>query len=355
LLASLGTRQEAPYKMVLTHGFVVDANGRKYSKSAKNYTPPDQILKQNGAELLRLWVAAEDYRSDISVSTEIMTRLTEAYRKIRNTARYLLGNLNEFSPEAASVPKEAFWEIDRWVLHTLQKLIGKVNKGYDSFSFHTIFHEINRFCTVDLSAIYLDILKDRLYTFPKNSPERLAAQQTLFLTITNLVRLMAPILSFTADEIWEAIPSWKGKEASVHLASFPQPDPDWIDEALAERWEKFWKIREEANKALEKARQLKLIGNSLEAKLVIFAEEEPAKLLQAFQKHLPDLFIVSQVELKEDELSQSTYKSPLYRSLTFLVKKAEGIKCDRCWNYRTSVGENATHPLLCQRCVEAVS
>lgn len=359
LLASLGTRGQAPYKAVITHGMVVDGEGRKYSKSAKNYMPIEGLITQYGVDLLRLWVASEDYSSDISVSNEIMKRLSEAYRKIRNTARYLLGNLDGYEPQgpvlnATLTDTAAFWEIDRWILHALQKLITRSEAAYETFSFHTIFQEVNRFCTVELSSIYCDILKDRLYTFPKKHPERLAAQHTLFQIITTLTRILAPILSFTADEIWQSIPAWKGKEASVHLCSFPKAEPYWLNESLADRWQNFWTVREEANKALEKARAVKLIGNSLEAKLHIHAQNAPLHLLEAFEKHLADLFLVSQVELHKAPLKEATYKSSL-PVLEFFVTKAEGQKCERCWNYRTRIGKNKEHPTLCERCTEAVT
>ncbi|MBI1909331.1 MAG: isoleucine--tRNA ligase [Deltaproteobacteria bacterium] len=359
LLASLGTRGVPPYKTVLTHGFVVDGEGKKYSKSAKNYLPPDKMLKNNGADVLRLWVAAEDYRGDIRISDEIIKRLAEAYRKIRNTARFILGNLSDFDPDQDKVSADSLWEIDRWALHTTQKLIERTRQGYEEFAFHLIFHEVNRFCTVDLSSLYLDILKDRLYTFAKTSPDRRAAQTALFEIITTLSRLIAPVLSFTADEIWAKIPPWKGGEASVHLSRFPTSQSRWIDEALGDRWSRFWRVRGEITKGLEMARQAKVIGNSLEARVTLSAEDETEALLQNFEKMLPDLLIVSQVTRSQTPLENPApgtvfYKSTEIPHLLVTVEKAEGEKCARCWAFRTSVGKNPGHPLLCDRCREVL-
>ena len=356
MLASIGTRGKAPYRSVLTHGFVVDGEGKKYSKSAKNYVPPDKVLKEHGAEILRLWVAAEDYRSDIRVSDEILKRLVEAYRKIRNTCRYLLGNLYDFDPNlfprlergSPPFPKRDPSEIDKYVLHSLQKLVLRVSKAYEEFNFHIIFHELNRFCTVDLSAFYLDILKDRLYASAKNDPQRRAAQFVLSETASVLARLMAPILSFTAEEVWSYLPSFAGKEQSVHLASFPEPQPARIDESLSSRWGRFRELRDEIMKALEKARADKVIGSGLEAKVIWIAEGEPETLLDSFQHQLPTLFIVSQVE-KGLDIPETAYRSPVFPTLFVKVEKADGKKCLRCWNYSRTVG-TLDPPDLCERC-----
>ncbi len=243
--------------------------------------------------------------------------------------------------------------IHRWALHQLQKLIQRVQEAYDKFEFHIIFHELNRFCTVDLSAFYLDILKDRLYTSGKESAARRNAQKVFFEMITVLARLMAPILAFTAEEIWQSIPDYSGKEKSVHLTSFPKPDTHWIDESLASRWDSFFKLRSEILKGLEKARQAKMIGNSLEAKLVIIAEGDPKRELESFNTTLTDLLQVSQVEWGMD-ISESAMKSEQFPTLFMDVKKADGKKCDRCWRWNITVGDYPDHPTVCDRCYEVV-
>ncbi|HEX5035869.1 MAG TPA: isoleucine--tRNA ligase [bacterium] len=348
LLASIGTRGRAPYETVLTHGFVVDSQGKKYSKSAGNYVPPDKVLKENGAEILRLWVAAEDYRNDIRVSNEILTRLVEAYRKIRNTGRYLLGNLFDFDP-ATSFQDVELREIDKWALHHLQKLVQRAEDAYEGYNFHVIFHELNRYCTVDLSAFYLDILKDRLYTSGKKDPARRGAQRVLFEIAATLARIMAPILSFTSEEIWDHLPAVPNKATSVHLTGFPAADPAWVNEALAERWENFQAVRAEVLKVLEKARQAKTIGTSLEAKVILTATDEPEALLRSFENDLPDLLQASQV-VWGTALSSNATRSEAFPTLFIEVVKADGAKCERCWRFSTRVGEFSDHPTVCERC-----
>ncbi|HSA59448.1 MAG TPA: isoleucine--tRNA ligase [bacterium] len=348
LLASIGTRGKAPYETVLTHGFVVDSNGKKYSKSAGNYVPPDKVLKESGAEILRLWVAAEDYRNDIRVSNEILTRLTEAYRKIRNTGRYLLGNLFDFDP-ATPLQDVTFHEIDRWALHRLQKLVQKAGDAYEGYNFHIIFHELNRYCTVELSAFYLDILKDRLYTFAKKDPARRGAQRVLFEIASTLAQIIAPILSFTAEEIWQHLPSFSGKAESVHLTDFPVADERWVDESLGARWDDFQAARDEVLKVLEKARQAKRIGTSLQAKVVLTATDEPERLFKSFGAELPDLLQVSQVAWGT-ALSPTADRSERFPTLFIEVQPADGTKCERCWRFSPRVGEFPDHPAVCERC-----
>lgn len=352
LLTSIGTRSRAPYHQVLTHGFVVDSKGKKYSKSAGNYIPPEKVIKENGAEILRLWVAAEDYRNDIRVSNEILTRLVEAYRKIRNTCRFILGNLHDYHPDDSHDFELS--GIDLWALHQTQKLISKVERAYEEYNFHVIFHEINRFCTVDLSSFYLDILKDRLYTFKKDSSLRRGSQNVLFEIISSLARLMAPILAFTAEEVWQHMPAFRGKPVSVHLADFPKAKTEKIDESLASQWEEFRSIRNEVLKALEKARQSKMIGNSLEARLIVVASEEPLHILKYFENSLADLLQVSQFEWGLD-ISDQAQKSEAYPTLFIEVKKANGAKCERCWRWSETVGSFPDHPTVCKRCHEVLT
>jgi isoleucyl-tRNA synthetase len=351
LLASVTTDEKAPYKSVLTHGFVVDGAGKKMSKSAGNVVAPQDVIKQSGAEVLRLWVAAQDYREDLRISQEILNHLVEAYRKIRNTCRFLLSNLYDFDPTVHRVPYERLPELDRWALLRLGEVIPRVKRGYEEFEFHTIFHALNNFCAVDLSAIYLDILKDRLYTFHRDSPLRRSSQTVLFDALVALTKLMAPILSFTADEIWRMLPDAvrRGAETcSVHLVSFPEPDPKWQDTELAQRWERLLQVREAVLAALEEKRRGKLIGSSLEARIVIDANPDRYELLRRYVQDLPTIFIVSDVEFRQ------VHNLPLNPDFTVRVEKATGNKCERCWNYRAAVGTFPDHPTLCDRCVEAI-
>jgi isoleucyl-tRNA synthetase len=317
LLAGMTTDGKPPYEAVLTHGFVVDGAGKKMSKSAGNVVAPQDVIKQSGAEILRLWVAAQDYREDLRISPEILTHLVEAYRKIRNTCRFLLSNLYDFDPAVHRVAYEKLPELDRWALLRLGELIPKVRTAYEAYEFHTIFHALNNFCSVDLSSVYLDILKDRLYTFHKDAHERRSSQTVLFEILVALTRLMAPVLSFTADEMWRMLPEAARKEASVHLASFPESNPKWADEKLAQRWEKLLEIRVAVQASLEAQRRDKVIGSALEAKVVVL-------------------------------------EGGSGNGVSSEIRRAEGKKCERCWNYRPAVGTFKDHPTLCDRCVEAI-
>jgi isoleucyl-tRNA synthetase len=351
LLAGVVTDHRAPYRSVLTHGFVVDGAGKKMSKSAGNVIAPQDVIKQSGAEILRLWVAAQDYREDLRISQEILNHLIEAYRKIRNTCRFLLSNLYDFDPAQHRVPYEQLPELDRWALGRLGELIPRVARAYEEFEFHTIFHALNNFCAVDLSAVYLDILKDRLYTFRKDSPLRRGSQTVLFDVLVALTKLMAPILSFTAEEIWRMLPEAARREAgadSVHLASFPEAHPKWKDEALAQRWERLLEIRTRVQAELELRRREKIIGASLEARVILQANPDAYSLLKKYEQDLPTLFIVSQVEVEE------VHHLPQQSDVSVTVVKAEGEKCERCWNYRPAVGTFPDHRTLCDRCVEAI-
>ncbi len=343
LLTSVGTRGCAPYSTVLTHGFVVDGEGRKMSKSAGNVILPEEVIRDYGAEILRLWVAAEDYRDDIKLSEEILRRLSEAYRRVRNTCRYILGNVYDYDPEKETVPYGDLMELDRWALHRLQNLVSRALDAYERFEFHIIYHSINNFCAVDMSARYLDILKDRLYVLPARSIERKSAQTALYEILMTLVKLMAPILSFTAEEVWGYLRRDRG--GSAHLQQFPTVKDEFSDEELARRWEVIWQVREEVSKALEGARREKLIGLSLDAQVSIALPKGLYDLLSQYEDQLRGIFIVSQVTLSTDTD---------IKGVTVEVKKAEGEKCGRCWVYDTSVGRNARHPTICRRCVETI-
>jgi isoleucyl-tRNA synthetase len=351
LLAGVVTDRRAPYEAVLTHGFVLDGQGKKMSKSAGNVVAPQDVIKQSGAEILRLWVSAQDYRDDVRISPEILNHLIEAYRKIRNTCRFLLSNLYDFDPLRHRVPYAQLPELDRWALLRLEDLKTKVRRAYEEFEFHTIYHALNNFCSVDMSAVYLDILKDRLYTFRADSAARRGSQTALFEIILALTKLMAPILSFTAEEIWRSLSGQFGKvlEAeSVHLAAFPEPKPEWQDSRLTKSWERLLDIRAAVQAALEEQRRNKVIGSSLEAVVEIQANPDTYEFLKPYESDLATLFIVSGAKLTAVDLL------PDQQKLAVTVSKATAQKCERCWNYREAVGTIAAHPTLCDRCAEAV-
>ena len=351
LLAGVVTDRRAPYRSVLTHGFVLDGQGKKMSKSAGNVVAPQDVIKQSGAEILRLWVSAQDYREDLRISPEILTHLIEAYRKIRNTCRFLLSNLYDFDPVTHRIPYEQLPELDRWALMRLEELKGRVRKAYDECEFHAIYHALNNFCSVDLSAVYLDILKDRMYTFRADSPLRRGSQTVLYDIVVAMTKLMAPVLSFTAEEIWRTLSSQMPdvlEVHSVHLAPFPEANLTLSDNDLRVRWEQLLQVREEVLARLEEARREKHIGSSLEARLVIEANPDRYEQLRRYSKDLATIFIVSDVELRQ--VNYLSHKP----DFKVEVKKAVGEKCERCWNYRSSVGLSSAHPTLCDRCMEAV-
>lgn len=343
LLTSVGTRGHAPYGSVLTHGFVVDGEGKKMSKSAGNVVAPGEVINKLGADVLRLWVSAEDYKDDIKISDEILKRLADAYFRIRNTFRFLLGNLYDFNPEKDRIPYSDLYEIDRWALHRLQKLISRVREAYERFEFHIVYHSVQNFCAVEMSSTYFDILKDRLYTFASRSQGRRSAQTVLYEILKGLTGLMAPILSFTSEEVWQYLPGEEGKEESIHLTLFPEVRRDYLDEGLNERWERIWEIRTLVTKALEEARKEKKIGLSLDAQVHLSLPEKEYLFLQAYEKELKSIFIVSSVTLHQGE-----------KGVRVEVLRADGTKCERCWNYDTSVGKDPGHPSACGRCVEVL-
>ena len=355
LLTAVGTRQQAPYKAVLTHGFVVDAEGHKMSKSLGNVIAPSEVIDKYGAEILRLWVSATDYREDIRISENILKQLSDAYRRIRNTSRFILGNLFDFDPALDSVSYKAMPEIDRFALHKLQQLVEITLKAYGAYEYHVIYHALYNYCTLDLSAFYLDILKDRLYTLPPKSVGRKSAQTVMYLLMDTLVRLMAPLLPFTADEIWKHMPGFKDKASSVHLTLLPAFNSQWKDESLAQKWEKILQVRAEVTKALEKARTEKRIGHPLDAAVIISAEEDLYNALKPYAEDLRFIFIVSKVTLLENERVDASFESENVAGLSIKVEVAEGEKCERCWVHETSVGSNKEQPSICGRCQQALA
>lgn len=351
LLTAVGRKGKAPYKAVLTHGFVVDGDGRKMSKSVGNVIAPKKVIDQYGAEILRLWVAASDYKDDVRISDNILKQLSDAYRRIRNTCRFLIGNLYDFNPATDMVAEEALTDLDRYALHKLNLLVERVNRAYETYGFHTVYHGIHNFCTVDLSALYLDILKDRLYTEAPDSAVRRSAQTGMYRILDALVRMMAPILPCTAEEIWKFMPEREGKESSIHMAARPEAEQA-LDTALAEKWEMITRIRAEVTKVLETARKDKLIGHPLDAKVRICAGGEAAQVLEGYREELRQIFIVSEIELVAD--SQGLVASEEIPGLSIGVEKASGEKCERCWVYDTSVGTHGDHPGVCNRCKNAL-
>jgi isoleucyl-tRNA synthetase len=342
LMIGIADHDRAPYKTVITHGWTLDAQGRAMHKSAGNAVEPDKVIKQSGAEIIRLWCASSNYMDDMRASDEILQRVTDGYRKLRNTARFALGNLDGFNPERDRVPVEEMEEIDRWALAELSRVTKKVLAAYEAYEFHNVYQSLFNFATVTLSARYFDILKDRLYTFAPRNKARRAAQTVLLQIADSLARMLAPILVFTADEIWESLPN--RTEPSIHLALLPAAG-EGSDDALLEEWASLFATRDIVLRALEEARVAKKIGSSLQAKVRLEASGNTLELLQRHQNDLRYLFIVSQVEL-------GTAKEGEDVSITISV--ADGAKCERCWNYSTRVGESEKYPTVCERCVAAL-
>ncbi|MEK6709846.1 MAG: isoleucine--tRNA ligase, partial [Nitrospinota bacterium] len=354
LLAAVGVKGAAPYREVLTHGYVVDGQGRKMSKSLGNTIAPEEVIKKYGAEVLRLWVAGENYREDIRISPQILERLAEAYRRIRNTCRFLLGNLQDyaaFDPGADTVPLAGRPEIDRLILSRLDRLIERVRRAYDEYEFHMVFHALNNFCSVDLSSFYLDVLKDRLYVALPRDAGRLAGLGTLHEILDALLRLMAPVLTFTAEEAYQLTPRLHG--ASVHLAPMPEADPARRDPALEEKWEPLLRVRGEVLKALELARQGqgKGKGGSLNFEVRLWAPGPLRAKLAPLAQEMEDVFIVSRARLAEGaEAPAGAYRSEEVEGLAVLVAEARGKKCAMSWKVTEDVGFDPRFPDLSARC-----
>ncbi len=353
LLTSVAWRGEAPYKAVCTHGWVVDGEGRKMSKSLGNGILAEEIIEQYGADILRLWVCSSDYHADIRISKEILKQLSEGYRKIRNTARYILGNLGDFNPETDCVADKDLLELDKWALYRLNDLVAKAVEGYETFDFHIIYHAMHNFCTVDMSNFYLDVLKDRLYADGAQSLSRRAAQTVIYRILRKLTLLLAPILAFTADEIWKFIPADKGYDGEcVMYNQLPTPEKNTVSEEFIAHWDRILILRDAANKALENARAEKRIGKPLEAKVVLHAEGELYDFMSSVKEELADLFIVSQVEIAGDTAGEFVDES--VEGLSVSILPADGEKCVRCWKYSPYVGSHEKHPELCERCAQVV-
>jgi isoleucyl-tRNA synthetase len=346
LLVGLGTRGAPPFRAVLTHGFFVDEEGRKMSKSLGNTIEPQEIIAKSGAEIIRLWVAMVDYREEIRIGPEILARVVEAYRKLRNTLRILAANLYDFDPARDLVPAGALEPVDRYILARYAALALDVRASYDAFNFQGVVHGLNAFATVELSAFYVDVAKDRLYTLGAASPSRRAAQTAMYLMVDGLARLVAPILPVTADQLWKALPG--EREVSVHLAEFPPANAleGLLNDEVVADWRRLLAIRDLANVEIEARRQGKLFGTSLGAQLALKAAGDDLALLRRYEADLPALFIVSAVAVDE---------APTGEPLTVAASKADGVKCDRCWRIVPSVASAAGHEGLCDRCVDALA
>jgi isoleucyl-tRNA synthetase len=350
LITGTAVRGRSPYKAILSHGFTLDGEGKKMSKSLGNTIDPNKVCNSLGADILRLWVSSVDYQSDVRISDNILSQITEVYRKIRNTLRFLLSNLAGFDPAADQVSEDQLDELDRFTLGQLDQMSERVLAAYESYEFHIVYQSIHHFCAVDLSALYLDIVKDRLYASSPNAIGRRAAQTVLYEALTVINRLIAPVLPHTADEIWKFIPGVE--QASVQLSQMPSVKQNRYNAALEQKWTQFIEIRNDVLKALEDARAKKLIGNALGATLALYADEETTALLLQFEQ-LEQLFIVSKVavypavSIPADAIQ--------FKKLAVRVSTAEGEKCERCWNVTPEVGATPTHSTLCKRCAEVVS
>ncbi len=347
LLTAIATTGKAPYKTVITHGMIVDEERQKMSKSKGNGIAPEDILKEFGADVMRLWVASSDYRQDMRISNRMLKQIAQNYLKIRNTARYMLGNLFDFHPDTDMVAYESLTELDKWALMRLNELIGRVRESYDAYEFHTVFHSIHNFCVVDLSNFYLDVIKDRLYCDGTESGSRRSAQTAMYQILDAVVRMVAPILCFTADEIWKAMPHRAGDDVrNVALNEMPGEQGSYrFDAAAQEKWARIIALRDTVNKALEEARNEKIIGKPLEAAVSITVSPADYAFFTGCSENFAALCIVSAVEFQEDGSAETPVCS---------VTHAAGEKCQRCWVYSGTVGQNAAHPTLCARCAGVI-
>ena len=356
LLIGIGLKNKPPYRSVVTHGWTLDEQGRPMSKSLGNIVLPTEICEKWGADLLRLWVSSQEYQADVKMSDRVMTQLSEAYRKIRNTFRFALGNLNDFDPSKHALANDQLEEMDRWMLERTADLAKRCREWYTTYEFHRIYHAIHDYCVVDLSAFYYDVLKDRLYTKAPNSKSRRSAQTVVWKITSALIRLMTPILVFTAEELWKFLPKYAGESDSVHIALFPAEEElrTNIPGDKAAAWELLSKVRAEVLKALEVARnEKKLVNSGLEAKILLNGDLELKAKLKHYLPLLPGLFIVSQVDLIN--AGKGDFISDVVPTLEVTVQRAEGKKCDRCRNFSTHVGENPRYPTICERCSEAIA
>ena len=356
LLTSVAVNGHAPYKAVLTHGFTMDGEGRKMSKSVGNVVAPQDVINKYGADVMRLWISSVDYQGDVRLSDKIVKSMSDVYRKIRNTFRYLLGNLSDFDPKTDSVAYADMEELDRWALLRMEQVKETVLKAYDDYEFHVMYHAVHNFCTVDLSAIYLDILKDRLYTEKADSKLRRSAQTAMYEILTTLVRLVAPVLCFTSEEVWQALPNKEEREWSVHMSDMPKVNEAYLDKALDEKWKKRLAVRSVAMKALEEARQAKVIGHPLDAEVIVYADGEAYDIVKAMEKELADFLLVSQTHIVSGtaaapENAASNEEGTVKASVAVCTL----AKCERCWKRSADVDADPKHPGVCARCAHVLT
>lgn len=351
LLTSVAGGNGAPYKQIITHGWTVDGEGRKMSKSLGNGIAPQEVIDKYGADILRLWVASADYHADIRISPEILKQISDNYRKIRNTARYCLGNLYDFNPDTDMVANEDLEELDKYALMKLDEVLKTAHQGYNEYEYHTTAHALHNFCVVDMSNFYFDVLKDRLYTSAPHSKSRRAAQTVLYKVLDALCLILTPILAFTCDEIWKAMPHDSSRNVESPLFNdIPQGNYIDTDEEFIAKWDKIHEIRTDVQKALELARNEKIIGKPLEAKVVLHADGDLADFLNAEIEALPEIFITSAVEVADGE---GAVKGDV-AGLSVTIAKADGEKCERCWKFSDTVGQDAEHPTLCAHCAQTM-
>lgn len=356
LLTSVAVNGHAPYKAVLTHGFTMDGEGRKMSKSVGNVVAPQDVINKYGADVMRLWISSVDYQGDVRLSDKIVKSMSDVYRKIRNTFRYLLGNLSDFDPKTDSVAYADMEELDRWALLRMEQVKETVLKAYDDYEFHVMYHAVHNFCTVDLSAIYLDILKDRLYTEKADSKLRRSAQTAMYEILTTLVRLVAPVLCFTSEEVWQALPNKEEREWSVHMSDMPKVNESYLDKELDEKWKKRLAVRSVAMKALEEARQAKVIGHPLDAEVTVYADGEAYDIVKAMEKELADFLLVSQTHIVS---GTATAPENAASNEEGMVKASVAVctlaKCERCWKRSADVDADPKHPGVCARCAHVLT
>lgn len=356
LLTSVAVNGHAPYKAVLTHGFTMDGEGRKMSKSVGNVVAPQDVINKYGADVMRLWISSVDYQGDVRLSDKIVKSMSDVYRKIRNTFRYLLGNLSDFDPKTDSVAYADMEELDRWALLRMEQVKETVLKAYDDYEFHVMYHAVHNFCTVDLSAIYLDILKDRLYTEKADSKLRRSAQTAMYEILTTLVRLVAPVLCFTSEEVWQALPNKEEREWSVHMSDMPKVNEAYLDKELDEKWKKRLAVRSVAMKALEEARQAKVIGHPLDAEVTVYADGEAYDIVKAMEKELADFLLVSQTHIVS---GTATAPENAASNEEGTVKSSVAVctlaKCERCWKRSADVDADPKHPGVCARCAHVLT
>ncbi|WP_433969772.1 class I tRNA ligase family protein [Tunturiibacter gelidiferens] len=358
LLTSVAVRNHAPYKMVATSGWTLDEQGRAFSKSLGNGVDPVDIAKRLGGEIIRLWVASVDFREDVAASENLMQRVSDNYRKLRNTLRFLLGNIHDFNPATDAIAFAQLQPLDQYILARTAELDAKIRAAYDDFEFHRAYHALNEYVNTDLSALYLDVLKDRLYTFAPNHPGRRSAQTALWRIAETLTRLIAPILSFTADEVWALLPQSATREPSVHLALFPNLT-DLVPGStrqIEEDWDQLLTLRDEVLKVLEEARTAKTISNKPSETQIVLGwlnsvAEKPNPVFEQYKSILPELFGVAQVEISNAIVTEGNVEKGAFY---VQAKPAAGSKCERCWRFTEDVGHEANYPTVCLRCADAL-